>query len=64
MSASNSIPLHYKGQSNKGDITGMYDENKGKERCSEEVPHKNKRSPKKQKLMNTTLENLISDEFI
>ena len=64
MSASNSIPLHYKCQSNEGDITGMYDEHIGKERCSEEVPHRKKRSPKKQKLMNTTLDNLISDEFI
>jgi len=64
MSASNSIPLHYKCQSNEGDITGMYDEHIGKERCSEEVPHRKKRSPKKQKLMNTSLDNLISDEFI
>ena len=64
MSASNSIPLHYKCQGNEGDITGMYDEHIGKERCSEEVPHRKKRSPKKQKLMNTKLDNLISDEFI
>ena len=64
MSVSNSIPLHHKCQSNKGDITVMNDEHIGKEHCSEEVPNRKKRSPKKQKLMNTTLDNLISDDFI